>query len=92
MTCNKCDDIHQAQKEGKTQNSCECDCHHNNTRGYYYPWTNGCGCCPCTDPNYYNKPMHLVCNCPCHNTQYAFQPFTTCGTTRSFDAVSRGMF
>ncbi len=27
MTCEKCDDIHTAQKEGKTQESCKCDCH-----------------------------------------------------------------
>jgi hypothetical protein len=27
MTCKRCDDIHQSQKEGKTQNACKCDCH-----------------------------------------------------------------
>ena len=27
MTCKRCEDIHLAQKSGKTQKSCECVCH-----------------------------------------------------------------
>ena len=27
MTCNRCSDIHEAQKLGKTQNACCCGCH-----------------------------------------------------------------
>lgn len=30
MSCNRCTDIHQAQKEGKTQLSCQCGCHTQN--------------------------------------------------------------
>ena len=29
MTCNRCDDIHKAQREGKTQRPCGCRCHDN---------------------------------------------------------------
>lgn len=31
MSCNRCYDIHEAQKLGKTQESCKCHCHDNNT-------------------------------------------------------------
>lgn len=27
MTCDRCEDIHTAQKNGKTNQKCECDCH-----------------------------------------------------------------
>jgi hypothetical protein len=27
LTCNRCEDIHLAQKEGKCNNPCKCDCH-----------------------------------------------------------------
>jgi len=27
MTCDRCIDIHKAQKEGKTQRECGCSCH-----------------------------------------------------------------
>lgn len=27
MTCDKCTDIHEAQKSGKTQDACKCNCH-----------------------------------------------------------------
>ena len=27
MACDRCSDIHQAQREGKTAKKCECDCH-----------------------------------------------------------------
>lgn len=27
MSCDRCTDIHTAQKEGKCQKSCECNCH-----------------------------------------------------------------
>lgn len=29
MTCNRCYDIHEAQKNGKTNNECKCCCHNN---------------------------------------------------------------
>ena len=28
MTCDRCQDIHQAQREGKTNQSCHCNCHY----------------------------------------------------------------
>ena len=28
MTCDRCIDIHKAQREGKTQRECGCSCHH----------------------------------------------------------------
>ncbi len=30
MTCKRCEDIHVAQKEGKTQEACKCSCHNTN--------------------------------------------------------------
>jgi len=27
MTCNRCQDIHEAQRSGRCFNSCQCDCH-----------------------------------------------------------------
>ena len=27
MTCDRCEDIHKAQRNGKTNQKCECDCH-----------------------------------------------------------------
>jgi len=27
MACNRCEDIHKAQRDGKTNQKCECDCH-----------------------------------------------------------------
>jgi hypothetical protein len=27
MTCKRCEDIHTAQKDGKTQEKCKCECH-----------------------------------------------------------------
>jgi hypothetical protein len=54
IRCGKCADIHNAQLEGKTQESCNCDCHGNNYTPYYPPY-NPCvpdPCCP-TYPIYY---------------------------------------
>ncbi len=38
MTCDRCKDIHEAQREGKTQNKCWCDCH-GCTCTWICPWT-----------------------------------------------------
>ena len=27
MSCNRCDDIHEAQRTGRCYHSCECNCH-----------------------------------------------------------------
>lgn len=47
MTCKRCEDIHEAQKNGKTQNKCECDCH-NNTGSFTFNDYNGTLTIPCT--------------------------------------------
>lgn len=31
LTCKRCEDIHLAQKDGKTQESCKCNCHNSFT-------------------------------------------------------------
>ena len=33
MTCNRCNDVHEAQKKGITQKRCECNCHCTNIGG-----------------------------------------------------------
>ena len=33
MTCKRCDDIHTAQKDGKTQDECKCNCHDDTWNG-----------------------------------------------------------
>lgn len=53
MSCSRCSDIHQAQKEGKTQNKCLCDCHNINswtstTSTPFITWTNHSGTNVCT--------------------------------------------
>ena len=50
MTCDRCQDIHQAQREGKTNQSCHCDCHYcsgTNTQPLMCTCgRNTTGCCP----------------------------------------------
>ncbi len=46
MTCDRCEDIHKAQRDGKTSNECKCSCHtlttittqpwHWETQPFYY--------------------------------------------------------
>lgn len=36
MPCDKCIDIHDAQKTGKTNDPCDCSCH---STGFEYNWT-----------------------------------------------------
>ena len=38
MTCDRCEDIHEAQKTGVTDKPCKCSCHDNNTN------TSNCTC------------------------------------------------
>lgn len=58
LTCDKCDDIHIAQRDGKTCDECKCTCH-NNVILYpqpYYPPYNPCipdPCCPTFVQPYY---------------------------------------
>lgn len=33
MTCDRCQDIHQARREGKSNHSCDCDCHYCSSGG-----------------------------------------------------------
>lgn len=39
MTCDRCRDIHTAQKEGKSDKPCKCNCHDSNTLHYNGTWT-----------------------------------------------------
>lgn len=41
MTCKRCEDIHLAQKNGKTHKSCQCDCHDNNNDIGTVQWSAG---------------------------------------------------
>lgn len=41
MTCDRCTDIHTAQREGKTQQECGCSCHYNYTTGGTFTLTGG---------------------------------------------------
>jgi len=81
MTCEKCSDIHEAQREGKTQNECKCTCHdmeisfygeltNTGTSNINYIWTTSTGpCCTCRNPQVNKKnPMHFCCSCSCHST------------------------
>jgi len=43
MTCDRCEDIHKAQKEGKTNQKCECDCHITYSSGTGYGQVCTCG-------------------------------------------------
>lgn len=53
MTCDKCEDIHEAQRCGKTQEECKCTCH-GTILPNPYPWTNPFvdPCCPDITPWY----------------------------------------
>ena len=46
IRCGKCADIHNAQLDGKTNKSCECDCH---GEKHYAPVYDPC---PCPYPHY----------------------------------------
>ena len=54
MSCNRCYDIHQAQKEGKTQESCKCNCHNITSTGgtttIPFIWTNSTSATTATVP------------------------------------------
>lgn len=39
MTCDRCTDIHKAQREGKTQRECGCSCHSNYSTGTSFTLT-----------------------------------------------------
>lgn len=49
MSCDKCTDIHKAQKEGKTQNGCKCNCHDSWTGTNYFDTTSTTGTITFTD-------------------------------------------
>lgn len=38
MSCQRCLEVHNAQREGKTQESCKCSCH-NDHHNYWYTGT-----------------------------------------------------
>jgi len=95
LSCDKCDDIHVAQRAGKTDRECKCSCHKEMKfpttpcpdpwyPPFYPPspiWTYPqTVCCPCTDPANIGVPMGLVCNCICHGNR------TTCGADTTIHA------
>lgn len=47
MTCNKCDDIHVSQRDGKQLESCKCECHNDIIIDLTYtPYCPPNPCCP----------------------------------------------
>ena len=93
LTCDKCTDIHKAQKEGKTQEECKCKCHGkldfptNPFRTYpddCCPYIPVDPCCPAIPP----YPMWQVfpnqLTCPTYFT------FTTTGLPSTCGGVSYG--
>jgi hypothetical protein len=40
MSCDRCVDIHNAQKLGNTVEQCKCSCHSNSTNGFHPYWVN----------------------------------------------------
>ncbi|KKN46034.1 hypothetical protein LCGC14_0677280 [marine sediment metagenome] len=72
MTCDKCTNIHDAQKEGKTQDECKCTCHGSTVTPLTNPWYDPCcptipwydPCCPAYPPPF--CPPTITCGCcPC---------------------------
>lgn len=59
IRCGKCADIHNAQLDGKTQKSCECDCHDKISQPYvpYMPYCPPDPCCPTWPQPYYTTPI-----------------------------------
>ena len=49
MSCDRCEDIHQAQREGKQSDECKCSCHTSITS----PWNWE------TQPFYYQAPFNI---------------------------------
>lgn len=62
MTCEKCDDIHIAQRAGKTNDECKCDCHNTISPNPFNP--------PCPYPHYDPYPC-----CPPWPQPYIGDPF-----------------
>ena len=59
IRCGKCADIHNAQLDGKTNRSCECDCHNNNNYiPYCPPYVDPC--CPTYPQPYYTTTCNHV--------------------------------
>ena len=74
MTCDKCTDIHTAQREGKTTKECECNCHNETIRfpmnPTYIPYCPPDPCCPVYPywqviPQY--QPTYTTPNTTCQN-------------------------
>lgn len=65
LTCDKCTNIHDAQREGKTQDECKCTCHGSTTAPLTNPWYDPC--CPVI-------PIYDPC-CPTYPPQPIWQVF-----------------
>ena len=67
MACDACKDIHEAQKKGKTNNKCTCDCHISYS-------TNTAGICTCNQTN------TISGFCPVHGSTLFFNTTGVCPT------------
>jgi len=74
MTCDRCEDIHKAQRDGKTTNKCECDCHYNVSSCTGFGQVCTCG-----------QDLTTTGYCPVHGNVFAFgntpSGDVTCGNT-----------
>ena len=59
IRCGKCADIHNAQLDGKTNKSCECDCHGKYVEPYQ-PYVPYIPCTPCPCPDHYPQPYYTT--------------------------------
>lgn len=75
MACDRCEDIHQAQRNGKTNQKCECDCHISYSSGSN-PFGQVCTC---------GQDQTTAGYCPVHGNTFTFgnaaSGDVTCGNT-----------
>ena len=71
MACKRCEDIHTAQRDGKTQEQCKCNCHNQGVGGTSWvtnDFAGGATLCDCTDMtsntiNFTTAFPTQTCNC-----------------------------
>jgi len=63
MACDRCEDIHKAQREGKTNQKCECDCHYSSSGGGLI----NAQICTCGQGQTFSG------YCPIHGNSYIFE-------------------
>lgn len=77
MSCDRCIDIHTAQREGKTSKQCECDCHYSSGAGTTVDL--GCTC---------GQTFTGVNPCPVHGTGFTLTSGNTCGDDATIAPVN----